>query len=1183
MGIRLAVASLCAVAALAGLLTISRAGASAAAVRGKPTGSSPLTSGVGSIASSACPWLNQSLPVRQRVNMLLSRMSLDNKIAEMYVVASKKPIGTIGYQGIVPAQPALCIPAIREQDGSLGVYAATNATQLPSEISLSSGWDPTLAYQYGVINGKEHRAKGIAMVLGPGINIQRDPRWGRNFEMFSEDPLLTAQLGAADIEGIQSQDLLTDVKHFVTYNQETNRGTAHDDTVVDTRTLHEIYLPPFYSAVVQAHAASVMCAYPLLNGIYSCENPQLLTGLLDLRWGFPGFVRSDSAASASTVDSANAGLDQERGSFYWDNGRLAAAVADGQVRTSAIDDAVRRILTELFRYDLFNNPPTGTITTPASTPADQALGLNVAERGVVLLQNKGPVLPLKRSTTKSVAVIGSDGTSDPVTSGGGSSHVRASSVVSPLKGITALAGRRAVRSYSGTNPARAAAVAAKAQVAVVFASYWEREARDIKSISLPGRQNAMIRAVAAANHNTIVVLNTGGPVLMPWLSSVKGVIEAWYPGQDDGTAIASVLFGDTDPSGHLPETFPTSLSAIPTASPAQFPGVAGKVDYSEGLDVGYRWYDAKNVTPLFPFGYGLSYTSFGFSHLTITPGSVVNRTSGPDSPKGQDAKLAEVTAVVTNTGSAPGSDVAQLYIGDPAVAGEPPRQLEGFQRVTLQPHQSRNITFTVTGHELSYFSTAADGWTLPGGRFSVFVGDSSALSSLPLHGTLNVTKTIGERYAQLTAPPTVNAGATFTAKAQFVNHGTVPITAGTVTLTVPSGWTSVPLDAEPTISLAPGQSATRYFHVTSPESAEGGVDSLKAQLTSPGAAGSGNLSASATVSVPGPITVTARSPAVVAAGGTSSVAVSVTSHMSQAVVVNLAPSLPIGVTISPATPSVTVPANSTVELAMSVSIAAGTSPRSDRVPLGPSFAYGGVQYPMAATGLTVDVPYPTLAAAYDSTAISDDGDVGAADFDGNGDSYSEQALSAAGLSPGATVTAGATTLTWPDVPAGTPDSVEAKGQTILMPALPAATQLTFLGASSLNGEPGTLTSDYSGTGTIEYADGTTRSYQLTFDNWFTQPYTPSNTTVATAAYVNDSTSASNHGAVGRRDHEAHVFAVTIPVDPAKTVSSVTLPTVATLPGVYPMHVFALALGGGGAATGAGGAGVGSAGAGGAGG
>ena len=274
-----------------------------------------------------------------------------------------------------------------------------------------------------------------------------------------------------------------------------------------------------------------MCAYPLLNGIYSCQNPSLLTGLLDQRWGFTGFVRSDSAANASTVDSANAGLDQERGSFYWDNGRLAAAVADGQVRTSTINEAVRRILTEMFRFDLFNDPPTGTISSPASTPADRAFALKVAERGVVLLQNTARILPLSTATTKSIAVIGPDGTTDPVTAGGGSSHVRASSVVSPLRAIATRAGSRAtVTSYSGTDPARAAAAAAKAQVAVVFASYSEREAHDLTSISLPGKQNAMIRSVAAANPNTIVVLNTGGPVLMPWLEQRQGRSGSVVPG-----------------------------------------------------------------------------------------------------------------------------------------------------------------------------------------------------------------------------------------------------------------------------------------------------------------------------------------------------------------------------------------------------------------------------------------------------------------------------------------------------------------------------------------------------------------------------------------------------------------------------------------------------------------------------
>ncbi len=303
-----AIASICAIAALAGPLANSTASVRGqAAARSGSSGSPSAVSagphfaqhataaqassahGAQSASPSACPWLNQSLPVSERVNMLMARMTLADKVDEMYIDEGATGGPYAGYEGYVPAQPALCIPDLIEEDGPSGVaYGATDVTQLPAEVSLGSAWDPSLAYQYGVVNGQQHREKGIAMALGPGVNIQRDPRWGRNFEMFSEDPFLTSALGAADIEGIQSQGVMADVKHFATYNQETYRDTPYDDTIVSARALHEIYLPPFYSAVGQAHAASVMCAYPLLNGQYSCQNPSLLTGLLDDRWGFAG-------------------------------------------------------------------------------------------------------------------------------------------------------------------------------------------------------------------------------------------------------------------------------------------------------------------------------------------------------------------------------------------------------------------------------------------------------------------------------------------------------------------------------------------------------------------------------------------------------------------------------------------------------------------------------------------------------------------------------------------------------------------------------------------------------------------------------------------------------------------------------------------------------------------------------
>jgi beta-glucosidase len=1172
----LALAGVGVIVAISGPLANSATGARTAAVKrapvvnaaatGSPAGQSsgarlPASRSASTTTSHAtgkdttsCPWLDTSLTIGKRVNMLLAAMSLSEKIAEMYINEPTTTGPYAGYEGYVPAQPALCIPALIEEDGSVGVaYNATGVTQLPSEVSLASAWDPTLAYQYGEVDGAEHRSKGIAVVLGPGINIDRDPRWGRNFEMFSEDPLLTSALGDADIEGLQSQGVMADVKHFVTYNQETYRATPNDNTIVNARALHEIYLPPFYGAIVQAHAASVMCAYPLLNGTYSCQNASLLTGLLNNHWGFTGFVRTDSDANASTVNSANAGLDQERGSFFWDNGLLANAVNAGQVRSTTINAALRRILTEMVNFNLFSNPLTGNLSTPAATPADNAMAQNVAERGAVLLQNTANILPLTSATT-SIAVIGPDGTTTPDTGGTGSSYVIPSSVVSPQAGITARAGSGvAVNAYSGTDPTAAAAAAASSQVAIVFASYSEGEGADLTSIGLPNNQDQMIEAVAAANPNTIVVLNTGGPVLMPWLSSVKGVIEDWYAGQDDGSAIAAVLYGDIDPSGHLPETFPTSLSAIPTASPSQFPGVAGKVDYSEGLNVGYRWYDAENVTPLFPFGYGLSYTTFGFSALKVFPGSVANTSSGPDASAGQGARVARVSAVITNTGSVRGSDVVQLYIGDPRVAGEPPRQLEGFKRVTLKPGASQKVTFTITGHELSYFNPTANGWTLPNGQFSIYVGDSSALTSLPLQGKLKVAQTIGNRYARLTVPASINPGKTFLAKARFVNDGNLPITNGIVKLRFPAGWTVLRQAKTRMLSLRAGTSATRYYRVTAPEQAEGEVKTLTAQLTSDGVEDAGNLTASSTISVLGPITATAGAPVVVAPGSTENATVAVRSHMTKAVVVNLKPLLPAGVTISPAVPAVRVPANSTVSLTLAVSVAPGTPPTSDNVPLNPSFTYLKKIYPLASAALTVQIPYASVQAAFDSNAISDDGNISGANFDGNGNSYSAQALASAGLNPGGTVTIGQTELQWPSVASGTPDSVLADGQTISIAGTAGDTQLAFLGASSGN--------DQNGTGTIFYTDGTMQSYNLVLDNWFNNPDSASNNTVATANYINDSTGSGNNGVVGQRTHKARVFSVSIPLTPGKIVSSVTLPMVATLPGVFPVHIFAMGVGG----------------------
>ena len=655
----------------------------------------------------------------------------------------------------------------------------------------------------------------------------------------------------------------------------------------------------------------------------------------------------------------------------------------------------------------------------------------------------------------------------------------------------------------------------------------------------------MIEAVAAANPNTIVVLNTGGPVLMPWLSSVKAVVEAWYPGQDDGTAIASVLFGDIDPSGHLPETFPTSLSEIPTASPTQFPGVGGRVDYSEGLDVGYRWYDAKNVTPLFPFGYGLSYTTFSFSHLTVTPGSVTNRTSGPDAQQGQNGRLARVSARITNTGSVRGSDVMQLYVGDPKVAGEPPRQLEGFHRVTLQPGKSQTVTFTVTGRELSYFNTTANGWTLPNGQYSLYVGDSSALTSLPLRGKLKVTQTIGNRYARLTAPATINPGATFLAKARFVNDGNVPITDGTVSLGFPSSWTVVRLAKTRILSLAPGHSATRYFRVTVPEQAEGEVKSLTAKLTSTGSDGAGDLSATSTITVNGPITLTPSSPLIVAPGSTATGDGRGDQPHEQSCGRSPDP-LPAGRghVLARATDR-----DGARHIARSASSSRSRSPPGRRR-LRTRFRWSrasrtrGKSYPLSATALTVDIPYASLQAAFDSNAISR-----RQQHLGGELRRERQQLLRAGTDRRRTRLGCDRDRRRDDIAVArrrggpSPTACSPPGRRSQSPIRPRPRSSQSLGATSGN--------DETGTGLIEYTDGSTQPYTLTLDNWFNNPDSASNTTVATAAYINDSTGSGNNGVVGRRSHKARVFGVTIQLQPGKTVSSVTLAQCGDAPGGLP--------------------------------
>ncbi len=670
-----------------------------------------------------CPWVGSTAPVPQRVSQLMARMNQDQKISMLHGNGSASP-----YIGNISAIPSLCVPALGLHDGPAGPGDGMGGvTQLPAPVAGAATFDAALEQQYGVVAGNEFAGKGVDVALGPTLNIDRDPRWGRGFESFSEDPYLTAQMAVAQIKGVQSQGVMSQAKHVAVYNQETYRNGMSDNAIVDDRTMQEIYLPGFQASVTQGAAASVMCAYSVINGKFACENPYVLNTALYQQSGFGGFVTSDWGALHSAAPAANAGMTMEMPGSAFFGDQLKQAVASGQVSQATLDTMVSRVLTQMFAFGLFDKTKTGSPGAVVTTDAHKATARQIAEESTVLLKNTG-VLPLSTSTTKKIAVIGYDGGAGVATVGGGSGTVTSSGTVSPLDGITNRAGSGATVQYEAADGSggidRAVALAKTVDVPIVFATYPQNEGTDNATIDLPGQQNQLISSVAAANPKTIVVLHTGSAVTMPWLNQVAGVMEGWYSGQEVGNALAAVLFGDVSPSGKLPVTFPASLNDVPAHTTAQWPGNGSQVQYSEGVDVGYRWYDAKNIAPLFPFGYGLSYTTFSFSDLQV---GALGSGGAP------------VTATVTNTGGRAGAEVAQLYVGDPASTGEPAHQLRGFQRVDLQPGQSQTVHFTVSAHDLAHWVDPS-GWTTTPGTYQVLVGDSSR--NLPLSGSINVTSTL---------------------------------------------------------------------------------------------------------------------------------------------------------------------------------------------------------------------------------------------------------------------------------------------------------------------------------------------------------------------------------------------------------------------------------------------------------
>ena len=657
----------------------------------------------------------------ERARAIVSRMTLDEKIQELHGV-TRTPTEARMVAGI----SRLGIPPLRITNGPAGVCNGGPghqgpATAMPAPILLAATWDPELAFAYGKVMGIEARCLANDLLESPDINIARLPQGGRVFEAFGEDPYLAGRLSAGEIKGIQSQRVIANVKHYDANNQEEGRHNMNE--VIGERVLREIYMPAFEASIKDGKSASIMCAYPAINGAYSCEDNLLLQTVLRKEWDFQGFVTPDYLAVHDMMKAMLAGLDVdalrgEEGLFA--SKYLKPAIESGKIPMSLVDEKLIRRFRTMIEMDVFDHPAT---LQPVPEKPDGAESRRIAAQGMVLLKNEGGILPLKAAALHSIALIGPYA-GRAATGGGGSSQVRAIYTVTPLQGLKDHAGSGVTIEFSdGSDVAKASELAKSADVAIVMVGDHESEGHD-HGIVLEGNQDQLVAAVAAANPHTVVVLKSGSAELMPWLDKVPALLEAWYPGEEDGNAVADVLFGAVNPSGKLPLTFPKSAADTPVTTPAQYPGDA-KVDgydrvahYDEGIFVGYRWYGHKSIEPLFPFGFGLSYTTFSFGKLSMSSQRFL-----PDRP----SETVAVDFDVTNTGKRAGAEVAQLYIGKPASATlpEPPQELVGFQKVELQPGETRHVHLTLDARSLSHWDDGAHAWKISPGEYRLLVGSSS--------------------------------------------------------------------------------------------------------------------------------------------------------------------------------------------------------------------------------------------------------------------------------------------------------------------------------------------------------------------------------------------------------------------------------------------------------------------------
>ncbi|TVZ02715.1 beta-glucosidase [Trebonia kvetii] len=632
----------------------------------------------------------------------------------------------------------------QDQGDHLGVHHSVPATCFPSAAALGSAWDSELARRAGQAVGREARALGVNVLLGPGINIKRSPLCGRNFEYFSEDPLLSGVLGTAFAEGVQSTGTGACVKHFAANNQETDRMRVSAD--VDERTLREIYLSAFERVVTQARPAAVMAAYNKVNGIPATEHRWLLTTVLREEWGFAGLVVSDWGAVTDPVAALAAGLDLDMpGGTGKTGGQVVAAVHDGRLAGAVVDRSLRRLRDAAAATAIAGD------LLPVDVNDQHRLAREIAADCLVLLKNEAGALPL--SASAAIAVIGQYATT-PRYQGGGSSHVNATRVDSPVEELRAQLPGARITDHDGVDPTAAAAVGAAAEVAVIFAGLPERdesEGFDREHISLPADQTALITAVAQAARRTVVVLFNGGVVSVEgWHDKVDAILEAWLPGQAAGGAIADVLTGRVNPSGRLSETIPVRLNDTP--SYLNFPGEAGHVRYGEGVMVGYRYYETADVAVRYPFGHGLSYTTFEHSDLMVTA-------TGPDS--------ARVSVRVTNTGDRSGKDVVQVYVAAPPLpVRAPARELRGFAKVSLEAGESAVVTLELDRRAFAFYDINAARWAVTAGTYRVQVGRSAhevtAEAELDVTGDqrprpLTLDSTVGEWFAHPAVGPALNA------------------------------------------------------------------------------------------------------------------------------------------------------------------------------------------------------------------------------------------------------------------------------------------------------------------------------------------------------------------------------------------------------------------------------------------